>query len=99
MNAAVQTTVSLMTRIVGALGVLATNPLWSKDTAKVQAILGLGGLALQEFGMFDADRQVLLEQIEAANAEGRLLTDEEMESWTNRHIAAKAIIEGWKRPS
>lgn len=86
----------ILAQIASAFGALAQNPAFGGDGAKVSAIAGLVGLAFQTGGMIESERAVLLEQVQRANSEGRLLTDEEMSAWKVRHAAANAAIQDWQ---
>jgi hypothetical protein len=89
----------VIAQIANAFATLANNSAFSSsatEMSKVSSVAGLVGLALNAGGMLDSERALLLEQIERANLEGRLLTDEEMNAWKERHAAAKAAIENWQ---
>lgn len=87
---------TIIAGIANAFATLANNPAFGGDAEKISGIAGLVGLAFSAAGMVSEERALLLEQIERANLEGRLLTDEEMNAWKERHAAAKAAIENWQ---
>jgi hypothetical protein len=87
---------TIIAQIANAFALLANNPAFGNDGAKVSSIAGLVGLAFGAGGMVESERALLLEQIQRANLEGRLLTDEEMAAWKDRHAAAKVAIEAWE---
>lgn len=89
-------TLLLLAQIAQAFSLLATNPAFGKDGQKVGQIASLVGLAFQQSLLTNEDRRALLEQIKAAIAQDRLLTDEEMNGWRHRHTVAKAAIEAWQ---
>jgi hypothetical protein len=90
--------VLLLLNIANALATLGRNPAFGADVNAGAQVFSLAGIAFQEFAMNDAERQILLEQIQRANAEGRVsLTDEETAQWHTRHEVAKAAIQGWKQ--
>lgn len=87
----------LLGQIAAGLAQLARNPVLGNDANDLGVIFALGGLAMQQIGMSDADRQMLLEQVTRANAEGRKrLTDEETAYWESAHQDAKKIILDWR---
>jgi hypothetical protein len=87
---------TLLAAIANAFSLLSKNPAFGKTGEEVSAIVGLVGLAFTAGGMIDAERKLLLDQIEVANAEGRGLTDIEMQVWKDRHAAAAAAIQAWQ---
>jgi hypothetical protein len=86
----------LLAQIAQALALLAANPALGDKGSQLAGIANLVALAFQVVGFNDADRALLLAQIEEANANGRGLTEEQRDGWKARHEAASRIIEGWQ---
>ncbi len=86
----------ILADIASAVATLLGNPLFGHDAEKLTGIAGLISLAFQVTGMNDQDRQLLLAQVQQANAENRVLSEAEMAVWHARHEAAKKAIQDWK---
>lgn len=86
----------LLGQIAEAFSAFAFNPVFDGKGEEVGVVAGLVGLAFQQGAIADADRRVLLAQIEEANAANRGLTDPQKAEWRARHEVAKAAIEAWR---
>jgi hypothetical protein len=87
--------IALALELIQALAQFATNPIFKGRTDVVAEILGLGGFALQQYSMLDADRKILLGQIREANAAGRGLTPEQRAGWRQQHVEARDAINAY----
>lgn len=87
---------ALLADIAGAFATLAQNPAFQGKTDKVAEYAGLVGLAFQQINVSDQERQKLLAQIQAANARGEGLTEDEKKEWRQWHRDAHEAIQAWE---